>query len=80
MSYRRTLPTQITKLEELVEYVTAELSLIERGFNSLQLATLYAEPARPRDGMIVLADGTAWNPGSGAGYYGYYGGSWAKLG
>jgi len=80
MSYRRTLPTQITRLEELVEYVTTELSRVELGFNSLQLTTLHTEPTRPRDGMIVLADGTSWNPGSGAGYYGYYGGSWAKLG
>lgn len=37
------------------------------------------EPARPRDGMIVYADGVKWNPGSGEGFYGYENGSWVKL-
>jgi len=41
---------------------------------------LYAVPQRVRDGMIVLADGTTWNPGSGGGFYGYYAGAWHKLG
>ncbi|MFY3535471.1 hypothetical protein [Achromobacter denitrificans] len=37
-------------------------------------------PAKPREGMIVLAWGAPyWNPGAGAGYYGYVGGSWTKL-
>ncbi len=40
----------------------------------------YAAPAKPRDGMIVLADGTTWNPGSGGGYYGYRAGAWRFLG
>lgn len=39
----------------------------------------HTAPDKPRDGMIVLADGADWNPGSGAGYYGYYGGSWVYL-
>lgn len=37
-------------------------------------------PTKPRTGDIRLADGTDWNPGSGAGFYGYYGGAWVKLG
>lgn len=37
-------------------------------------------PTKPRTGDIRLADGTNWNPGSGAGFYGYYGGAWVKLG
>jgi hypothetical protein len=40
----------------------------------------YTAPARPREGMLVLADGTSWNPGSGAGFYGYRGTSWVFLG
>lgn len=47
---------------------------------SIQLQTLHAAPARVGDGMVVLADGTNWDPGSGAGFYGYYGGAWNKLG
>ncbi|MGH9425716.1 MAG: hypothetical protein ACRD2L_05340 [Terriglobia bacterium] len=41
---------------------------------------LHVAPAKPRDGMVVLADGTNWNPGSGAGFYGYRNGAWQFLG
>lgn len=46
----------------------------------LFIATSHAAPVKLVTGTIVLADGTDWNPGSGAGFYGYYGGSWHKLG
>lgn len=46
----------------------------------VQLRMLYAAPSRPREGMVVLADGTTWNPGSGQGFYGYYASAWNKLG
>lgn len=41
---------------------------------------LYAQPKKLFDGLTVLADGTTWNPGSGAGVYTYYSGAWNKLG
>ena len=40
----------------------------------------YVAPTKPREGDLRLADGTSWNPGSGAGFYGYYGSAWVKLG
>jgi hypothetical protein len=40
----------------------------------------YVAPKQVYDGLIVLADGTHWNPGSGKGYYGYYTGAWHFLG
>jgi len=43
------------------------------------LKILYVEPIKPRDGMVVYADGTEWNPGSGEGIYGYINGSWTAL-
>ena len=46
----------------------------------LSLKTLHAEPARIFDGMMVKADGTDWNPGSGAGIYARIGSSWIKAG
>lgn len=46
----------------------------------LFIAMSYAAPSKLVTGTIVLADGTDWNPGSGAGFYGYYAGSWHKLG
>ena len=46
----------------------------------LSLKTLYAQPGRVFDGMIVKADGTTWNPGSGAGLYLYRASDWRFLG
>lgn len=46
----------------------------------LSLAMQYREPGKLKDGMIVLADGTSWNPGNGPGYYGYRAGAWRFLG
>lgn len=41
--------------------------------------TLRREPNNPLEGMIVIADGIDWDPGSGGGFYGYRNGSWEKL-
>jgi len=46
----------------------------------LNLDMLYAPPKKYREGTIVLADGTTWNPGSGGGFYGYRAGVWRFLG
>lgn len=46
----------------------------------LWLKQVNVEPTKVRDGMIVLADGSDWNPGSGQGFYGYYASAWHKLG
>lgn len=46
----------------------------------LSLVTLHAAPAKYRDGTIIKADGSDFNPGSGAGVYCYYAGSWHFLG
>lgn len=44
-------------------------------------APLYtAAPPGATDGDIVRADGTSWNPGSGAGFYGMHNGVWRYLG
>ena len=47
---------------------------------TVQLDKLHVAPTKPRDGMIILADGTDFNPGSGAGYYGWRDGAWRFLG
>lgn len=46
---------------------------------TITLAVLGVEPSNPTNGMIVYADGTKWNPGSGAGVYARVSGSWVKL-
>ena len=40
---------------------------------------LHNEPERVFEGLMVLADGTDWDPGSGIGLYLYIGGAWTKL-
>jgi hypothetical protein len=46
----------------------------------LSLSEVYNEPTRPRNGQIVFADGTQWDPGSGRGIYIYNGNgsNWAQ--
>lgn len=69
--------------QELPAYIARELEKIRIAIDMLALGHLdktHVAPAKPREGDIRLADGTDWNPGSGAGFYGYYGGAWAKLG
>lgn len=60
------------ELQRLARYLSSALA-------SLWVETLHVAPDRPRNGMIVYADGTHWNPGSGEGFYGYQAGSWVKL-
>lgn len=66
-----------------MDWVRKELQKLQDALNNPQpfayLEQQHKPPAKPRDGMIVLADGTDWNPGAGAGYYGYQAGSWTKL-
>ena len=63
-------------------YLDEELKRIADCINvsdGIQLDELTAAPAKPSDGMLVYADGTNWNPGSGEGFYGYENGAWVKL-
>lgn len=41
--------------------------------------TSHTPPLKPQEGTIRRADGVDWNPGSGAGFYEYVNGGWAKL-
>jgi len=72
--------------EGLQRYLFEELGRISQAFDSLRynftLDELNAAPSRPVKGMIVLADGTNWNPDgvNGAGFYGYDGSDWVYLG
>jgi hypothetical protein len=71
--------------EELPDYIERELiklsdSLKSLNVDQLNLKVLHAEPDKPREGDLVRADGTDWNPGSGEGVYEYTsGGAWSKL-
>lgn len=48
---------------------------------TIRAATYNKEPDEIFEGMIVVADGTDWNPNAGGGgFYGRYNGTWVKLG
>lgn len=81
MSDRRYIPAELTgtTVEELRYQFTQELVKISQAFNLIADGghdVLHEEPAKPEEGMIVVADGTDWNPGFGAGQYTYIGGTW----
>jgi hypothetical protein len=70
--------------QELMQYLDTELQQIA-GELALIAAGNVVEPrnvapGKPRNGMFAIADGTNWNPGSGAGAYCYYGAAWHFLG
>ena len=77
------LPADILHPEQLRRYLRDEFIEVEvalLGVELIQLVQLDVAPDKPRDGMIILADGTNFNPGSGAGFYGRSAGAWVKLG
>lgn len=69
--------------EDLAGYVHRELMLISNSFRMVSegrfLPILAVAPTRPGEGMLAIADGTNWNPGSGKGLYEYKSGTWTKL-
>lgn len=66
------------------DWLARELRAIQEAGNSpvdgVVFNKLYVQPKKLFEGLTVLADGTTWNPGSGAGVYTYYAGAWNKLG
>lgn len=63
-------------LADELQGIAAVLAIVSAG----QVEKTHVAPPRPRDGMVRLADGTSWNPGSGQGVYAYYNGAWRLLG
>lgn len=76
-----TIP-EVGTVEELRQWLIGEFKALSQSLNEtteLELRPSKHEPTRPRDGMVVHADGTSWNPGSGAGTYRRQGGVWVKI-
>lgn len=65
---------------QLPGYLFQELQNLQNALQasrpSIILTPVYAEPNKKPDGLVVYADGTVWNPGSGAGTYQWRGGAW----
>lgn len=67
---------------ELLKWIDRELRAIAAAMTdvtALELRPINTAPLRPREGMIVFADGTNWNPGFGKGLYVYRASAWAFL-
>jgi hypothetical protein len=68
----------------LSSYVVDELQSVAQSQSDpvdfVQLNVLNTAPEKPRDGMLIEADGVNFNPGSGAGCYMRRAGAWVKLG
>jgi hypothetical protein len=72
-----------TDSQYLAQYIVNELGAIQAAINALAAGHIdksYAVPTKPREGDIRYADGSTWNPGSGAGIYYYNGSIWKLLG
>ncbi|MBF0109289.1 MAG: hypothetical protein HQL76_08945 [Magnetococcales bacterium] len=69
--------------EHLASWAYQELNRIANAAREAKtitkLVVLHEEPGKCEDGNLVCADGTHWNPGSGAGFYGRINGQWIKL-
>lgn len=68
---------------DVPSYLRRELQSISESMvapsSSLTLDVLAVAPKKPRNGMLVIADGTNWNPGAGVGVYARIAGAWVKL-
>ena len=75
------VPSDAASLPAFLDRELRNLSTAMQEANQyLLLDVSYAAPQKVKDGMIAMADGTTWNPGSGAGAYIYRGASWHFLG
>jgi hypothetical protein len=57
--------------------ISEELQKVEIGQDFV--GVFYKEPDKPRDGMMVIADGVKWNPSDGAGLYFFHRGQWRTV-
>lgn len=73
------LPEDPAAAVEALKQVVEELYQALNTVSTRLFSVHYAAPSKPRTGDLVFADGTSWNPGSGQGWYSYYGGTWNKL-
>jgi hypothetical protein len=72
-------------LGALLRWAYEEFTRISQTLEELgagQIDSVDVVPLKPRNGMVRHTPATNWNPGSGAGYYGYNEGttSWKFLG
>jgi hypothetical protein len=75
-------PVGVEDMEGALAWAQEQFSQVSQELNetiALELRLTGQVPKRPREGMIVAADGTNWDPGGGKGIYAYLSGAWVKL-
>lgn len=84
MAYRPSNNPIPSDPKALSEWIRSEFLAVSRAHadrsDGVHLNVMNKAPNKPRDGMIVEADGVNFNPGSGAGLYIRRGGVWKHLG
>lgn len=75
---------QNQEVVDLSRFIEQELTKISQTLSNLEVESLRftilnTAIGKPRNGDVAYADGTNWNPGTGAGLYQYVGGAWSKL-
>lgn len=63
----------------LLKVANAINKIIDGDLSVIRFEVLTVEPSNKPEGTLAFADGTVWNPGSGAGLYERRGGTWNKL-
>lgn len=89
MSLEYEIPKTFEDIESLTQWAWQQFKRTEEEFNfgrdAFYLDELHAEPPKPRNGMLVRADGTDWNPDSSVnpagdpGYWAYADGQWILI-
>ena len=75
-------PIRISSLEDMIRYTQDNLRRIADAMRNIEEPTVpsfTSTPDNPQEGSLAIADGTGWNPGSGAGTYIYRDGQWRRI-
>jgi hypothetical protein len=67
------------ELQQFADIVWEKLQDLESLVNYLEIEEVHYEPEAAVEGMMVYADGTDWDPGSGQGLYRWSGTAWVKI-
>lgn len=67
------------KLQAIINVLWTKLQEIAEETNFILFPEIHIEPYSPQVGLTVYADGSDWNPGSGAGLYRWSGSAWVKI-
>ena len=75
-------PTRLTTATDLLKYIQENIRRLASSLEILEtpiVPTHNVPPSNPEIGQLAIADGTNWNPGSGAGTYIFRANAWHKI-